>query len=204
MGLFGRKRRDEKLDDLSDKKVISELTKEGGKIDVFVRGEEWDNVIKCGQEIIDLDPTNAYAWTAYAWNIMGMGYTQLENSEKSIECTLEAVRIEPDNFFYLNDLACNYFLNEQYESALDAYEKSIQHNPENVGNLNYTAGVDIARINGVLEEMDERSNLEKEMQESDDSLSNKSKETPISILKLRLAKGEITKEEFEGIKNMLE
>lgn len=100
-------------------------------IDTFVETHQLDEIINCGQEIIDLDPVNAYAWSR-----MGYAYAELNKPEKSIECYFEALRIEPDNFIWWNSLGLSYDDAEQYNSALDAYKKSIQANPENYHNLN--------------------------------------------------------------------
>lgn len=179
---------------------ISKLKK---NLDEFVETHQLDKIINCGQEIINFDPINAYAWSR-----MGYGYAELGKPEKSIECYLEALRIEPDNFIWWNSLGLSYDDAEQYDSALDAYEKSIQANPENHHDLNEQTREQIRKMLEYRDKIEfgknEISRLEKEMHESDDSLSNESDGTPISILKLRLAKGEITKEEFEEIKNMLE
>jgi len=120
MGLFGRNKRKKEID--------GALRKD---LDEFVETHQLDKIINCGQEIINLDPVNAYAWSK-----MGYGYAELGKPEKSIDCYLEALKIQPDNFIWWNSLGLSYDDAEQYNSALDAYEKSIQANPENYHNLN--------------------------------------------------------------------
>ena len=153
---------------------------------------DYDDAIKNFDEILEIDPKNADAWSS-----KGHAFSRLGNYDEARKCFDEALEINPKDAYLIN-----------YRSKLIALIEHLEQVKTDDSNN---------EIDNVQSEIDklrqESENDFKEMKELTKNLSegmkhlskkNSTNDDPIKILKLRLAKGEITQEEFNEIKESLE
>lgn len=67
----------------------------------------------------------------YFYESLAKVYLEMEDSKKAIDLYSELLKISPDKFDYLFNLASAYKLNHDTENAISVYKKAIEINPTN-------------------------------------------------------------------------
>jgi tetratricopeptide (TPR) repeat protein len=67
--------------------------------------------------------------TAMIWNKMGISYQMMFNSKEAMRCYKEAIKLEPRNPQFLNNLGTIYATEKQYSQADRLYRKAIKIEP---------------------------------------------------------------------------
>ncbi len=99
--------------------------------DSYLKNEQYEECLKCGELITSLSPNDAYGWS-----IMGDVYCLMENFEEGIPCFEKALKINPEDFLNWNGLAIAFEHAGKIEEAITAFYKVIQTNPDNLHNRN--------------------------------------------------------------------
>ncbi len=68
--------------------------------------------------------------TAFACNVLGFVYANLDNFEKSVEEFKEATQIEPDNWIYHADLGGAFLEDGLWTEAIEEYQKWVELTPK--------------------------------------------------------------------------
>ncbi len=137
-----------------EKNKISELK---SLADSYLKNEQYEKCLKCGELITSLSPNDAYGWS-----IMGDAYCLMENFEESIPCFEKALKINPADFLNWNQLAIAFEEVGKIEESITAFYKVIQTNPDNLHNRNDIALESISYLKG-LEKESESTELEDEL-----------------------------------------
>ena len=143
MGLFSNK-----------SKEISKLI---SKADMLVQNSNYEELVKCGEQIISIEPNNADGWSA-----MGNGYLNLDKFEECIPCFENAVKIDPMGFIDWHQLAIAFESVGKIEQAISALYKAVETNPDNLYNRKEIA----------LESIEYLKNLDSNNSESDEIQDN--------------------------------
>ena len=86
-------------------------------------------------------------YNANAFYGIGYNFKYVNQYKEAIDAFTTAVELEPDNWLYWDELGKSYYLNEQYEEAVECFEKSIE-----IGNFN--SKYDLANAYLFLEDYD--------------------------------------------------
>ena len=86
-------------------------------------------------------------YNANAFYGIGYNFKYINEYKDAIDAFTTAVELEPDNWLYWDELGKSYYLNEQYEEAVECFEKSIE-----IGNFN--SKYDLANAYLFLEDYD--------------------------------------------------
>jgi len=163
---------------------------------------------------------------AGAWYNKGAAWLMMNGLDDALYCYEQATRINPDytEAWYLK--GSTFHKLKKYSEALESYERALNLNPNhiearhNMGN----ALVKLGKVSEAIEcfdrvlEIDPNNKAAKEskkiaieessIKDIEESSVNKTtkitEDNPMKILKMRLAKGEITEEEFTRLKSLLE
>ncbi|MHA1336722.1 MAG: tetratricopeptide repeat protein [Promethearchaeota archaeon] len=91
--------------------------------DLWIRN--YDEAIKCFQEIISLDPNNYRAY----YNL-GISYHNQGDNKKALEACQKAVEIKPDYAHCYYNMGLIYEENDDFEKALLYYKKALKADPK--------------------------------------------------------------------------
>ena len=59
-------------------------------------------------------------------------YLMKNDQQRSTEYILQAAKLDPDNIWYVQELAYMYFEKQNYNDAVKSFEKLVKHEPRNV------------------------------------------------------------------------
>ena len=150
---------------------------------------------------------------------------KLGKHEEALETITEALKIDPDNPHLWNSKGCYLFDSSKYEEAIICYDKALEKDPDKSMYLSNKGECldklskypeSISYYERALEKDPSNEEIQKDLDSVKAKLSKDSpsktverlevieKSEPLDVLKMRLAKGEITLEEFNKIKEHLE
>jgi len=96
------------------------------KNDDELKQKYYHEAIKIYDSILKKNKTDDYAWYS-----KGLCYWNLEKYEDSRNCQLEAVKIEPKNITYWNELGDIAKITNKHDQAMVCFDKSIEISPNN-------------------------------------------------------------------------
>jgi tetratricopeptide (TPR) repeat protein len=150
--------------------------------------------------------------------------SKLEKPEEALVTITKALKIDPDNPNLWNSKGCYLFDSSKYEEAIICYDKSLEKDPDKSMYLSNKGECldklskypeSISYYERALEKDPNNEKIQKDLDSVKAKLSKDSssktvekvevikKSEPLDVLKMRLAKGEITPEEFNKIKDIL-
>lgn len=88
---------------------------------------DWKQHIKHLKESAENDPENTETWSQLA-----NAYYEIQDYPKSIEAYNKLISLIDDKSGAYQDLGVVYRRNGQFEEAVEAFEKAVAHNPENL------------------------------------------------------------------------
>ena len=143
--------------------------------EAYLNNGQFQEAIETLLKAVELNPNNFESWHSLGWaycNVgeyvasigafieeaklnynanafYGIGYNfkYVNQYKEAIDAFTTAVELEPDNWLYWDELGKSYYLNEQYEEAVECFEKSIE-----IGNFN--SKYDLANAYLFLEDYD--------------------------------------------------
>ena len=138
---------------------------------------------------IRIDPSHAHYW-----NSKGGVLNAQSKYEEALICYHKALEINPESWQYLKNIGENLDKLSKYPESISYYQRALEKDPNNE-----KIQKDLDSVKAKLSKDSPSKTVEKieviEKNEPSD---------PVIILKVRLAKGEITLEEYRKIKEHLE
>ena len=102
------------------------------KISVLIRKFEYGNFQEVINESIVILKKND---NDFLWNLLGLSFQNLHQTEKSIECFENALNLNPKNFSALNNLGLSYKKLRNYSKAEECFLKTLDLNPKYINAL---------------------------------------------------------------------
>jgi tetratricopeptide (TPR) repeat protein len=158
--------------------------------------ERWKEFVTIQTKLLEINPQDESAWQSKS-----TGLFQLSKYDEAIFCCDKALEIDPDN-------AENWFNKAEvldkfckYSESISCYEKGFKINPEDpdISDWSSDDGTAMQSLDAVKAKLSENSSSK-----STEKIEVIEKSEPLDVLKMRLAKGEISLDEFNKIKEHLE
>jgi tetratricopeptide (TPR) repeat protein len=158
--------------------------------------ERWNEFVTIQTKLLEINPQDDSAWQSKS-----TGLFQLSKYDEAIFCCDKALEIDPDN-------AENWFNKAEvldklckYSESISCYEKGFKINPEDpdISDWSSDDGTAMQSLDAVKAKLSENSSSK-----STEKIEVIEKSEPLDVLKMRLAKGEISLDEFNKIKEHLE
>ena len=128
------------------------------------------------------------------WNFKGNILSALSKYEEAIFCYDKALELDPDKSMYLSNKGECLDKLSKYPESISYYERALEKDPNNE-----TIQKDLDAVKAKLSKDSPSKTVEKV-----EVIEKNEPSDPVIILKVRLAKGEITLEEYRKIKEHLE
>ena len=185
----------------------------------YYRIKKYEKSLTCVDKALLVDPINVDDLEMKSLILFG-----LEKHEEGLETITKALKIDPDNQNYWNKKGCHLFGLSKYEEAIFCYDKALELDPDKSIHLSNKGECldklskypeSISCYERALEKDPNNEKIQKDLESVKAKLSKDSpsktvekvevieKNEPLDVLKMRLAKGEITLEEFNKIKENL-
>jgi tetratricopeptide (TPR) repeat protein len=165
--------------------------------------DNWIRVIQDGLEVISEFPNHSYGYS-----IMGDAHLILENYTDATRCFDKALSLNSNSYLNWFQLALALEQSKEFQKAINAYRKALELDSDNkYGKRNFLLdGIELCQKNIDSEKNTESiSDFDTIVEDNQENNPNVGlDEDPLKILKIRLAKGEITTEEYEELKSVLE
>jgi len=148
--------------------------------------KRYDELVIHLTKLLKINPLNDSAW-----NDKGVALFELSKYDEAIFCYDKALEIIPDESPYLKNKGKCLDKLSKYPESISCYEKALEKDPNN------------EKIQKSLDSV--KAKLSKDSSSKTvEKVEVIKKSEPLDVLKMRLAKGEITPEEFNKIKEHLE
>jgi tetratricopeptide (TPR) repeat protein len=105
------------------------------KADAFYNMTEFNESIKCYEEIIKLNPKDSICY-----NSKGKAHIAINQFKEALECFNEAIKIEPKPYYYFSK-ANAYIVLNQFNESLQCLNEAIKIEPDNVEHYLTKVGV---------------------------------------------------------------
>jgi tetratricopeptide (TPR) repeat protein len=157
--------------------------------------ERWDEYVTIQTKLLKINPLDEDAW-----RVKGMALFELSKYDEVIFCYDKVLEINPDdaeNWFSKGEALEKL---SKYSESISCYEKGFEINPEDPDISDWSSGDGTAMqsLDAVKAKLSNDSSSE-----TAEKIEVIEKSEPLDVLKMRLAKGEITLEEFNEIKEHL-
>jgi len=184
------------------------------KGDDYYKNKQFENAIDCYSKAISFDPKDYISF-----NSKGKSLFDLGKFEESIKEYDEAIRIDSNSIIWYNKGKSFFFL-DKYKKAIDCFNQAIRIDPKHshswylkaMSFYNLEDNEEFMRCAEKLQSIDSvidpsyEDQIQKKIHEIKLKLPQVEeieKLKPLNILKIRLAKGEISLDEFKELKDIL-
>ena len=153
-----------------------------------------DYALACVNKLLALDNVNGSNDTPIVWNEMGNVLFQLTRYDDAIRWYFKGMKKDPSESVFLVGIAECFDKLSKYDESISYYEKALEKDPSNE-----EIQKDLDSVKAKLSKDSPSKTVEKI-----EIIKKNEPSDPVIILKVRLAKGEITLEEYRKIKEHLE
>jgi len=152
-------------------------------------GEQGDaqNAMECFDRALEINPNYAEAW-----HNKGSLYYKQGDTENAMKCFDRVLEIDPNDAEAWLKKGALYVKQGDAQNAIECFDRVLEIDPNNKDAKEFKK---IAIEESSIKDIEE-SSVNKTTKITEDN--------PMKILKMRLAKGEITEEEFTRLKSLLE
>ena len=157
--------------------------------------KRYDELVIHLTKLLKINPLNEDAWRSKGETLLN-----LSKYEQAIFCYEKALEINPDDSVHWFNKGEALDKLSKYEQAIFCYEKGFEINPDDPDISEWASddGTAMQSLNAVKAKLSKESSSK-----TAEKIEMIEKSEPLDVLKMRLAKGEITLEEFNKIKENL-
>ena len=157
--------------------------------------ERWDEYVTIQTKLLKINPLDDHALYS-----KGIGLTELSKYDEAFFCYDKALEINSDDEVVWFNKGEALEKLSKYSESISCYEKGFEINPEDpdISDWSSDDGTAMQSLDAVKAKLSKESSSE-----TAEKVEVIEKSEPLDVLKMRLAKGEITLEEFNEIKKNL-